>query len=135
MRWVAPEMEVWILLMKFIILKATTPDHASLHKVNPFVPNKAFLYTFKTSENIRKPSTYFACLYVFLYFTWMKCKYISIYIYKWSKVVWDTQSARISQKQDERNLNAIMTGRVHCFHDCIYIYTYIYIYITHTHTV
>ena len=63
-------------------------------------------------------------------------------------MIHDTQSAQISQKQDERNIYAIMktmcppdyhhngfvvivviTGRAHCFHDCIYIYIYIYIYV------
>ena len=37
-----------------------------------------------------------------------------IYVYKWSKVIHDTQSDQISQKQDGRN---------------IYIYIYIYIFI------
>ena len=87
-------------------------------------------------------------------------------------MIHDTQSAQISQKQDRRNIYAIMktmlcppgyhhngfvathalghmmygyhhvpkcmschkaivviTGRAHCFLDCIYIYIYIYIYI------
>ena len=71
-------------------------------------------------------------------------------------MIHDTQSAQILQKQNERNIYAIMkgisppcyllspqwlcgnsctsahrmmyimviTGRTHCFHDCIYIYIY-----------
>ena len=35
------------------------------------------------------------CIYIYIY---------NIYIYKWSKVIHDTQSAQISQKQDERNI-------------------------------
>ena len=31
-----------------------------------------------------------------------------LYIYKWSSVMHDTQSAQISQKQDERNICVIM---------------------------
>ena len=63
-----------------------------------------------------------------------------IFIDKRSQVIHDTQSTQISQKQDWRNIYAIMktmcppkcmtchkanvviTGRAHCFHDGIYIY-------------
>ena len=51
----------------------------------------------------------------------------------------DTQSAQISQKQDERNhvpkcmschkAIVAITGRAYCFHDNIYIYICIYVYI------
>ena len=34
--------------------------------------------------------------------------YIMYYIYKWSKVIHDRQSAQISQKQDGRNIYVIM---------------------------
>ena len=56
-------------------------------------------------------------------------------------MIHDTQSTQISQKQDERDepyimcpschrAIAVITGRAHCFHYCIYIiYVYIYIYI------
>ena len=68
-------------------------------------------------------------------------------------MIHDTQSAQITQKQDERNIYVyvilktmcppgyhvpkcmschkaivVITGRAHCFHDYIYIYIYIYIY-------
>ena len=41
-------------------------------------------------------------------------------------MIHDTQSAQISQKQDDHNIYVIMkstrpTGRAHCFHDNIYI--------------
>ena len=41
-------------------------------------------------------------MYIYIYI------YIHIYIYKWSQVIHDTQSAQISQKQDERNIYLIM---------------------------
>ena len=61
-------------------------------------------------------------------------------MYKWSSMIHDTQSAQISQKEDERNLYGIMktlcapgyhhNGIVatHGFGHmmCIYIYIYIY---------
>ena len=41
-------------------------------------------------------------IYIYIYI------YIYIFIYKWSKVIHNTQSAQISQKQDGRNIHAIM---------------------------
>ena len=51
----------------------------------------------------------YVCMYIYIKYIYI---YISIYIYiyinKWSYVIHNTQSAQISQKQDEWNLYAIM---------------------------
>ena len=72
-------MEVWILLMEFIILKAITPDHANLHKVNPFVPDKAFLYPLKTSEN--HLPILLVCMFFYILPELSANIYLSIYLY------------------------------------------------------
>ena len=71
-------------------------------------------------------------IYIYIYI------YIYICIYKWSQVIHETQSAQISQKQvhelpqshelpkcmSYHKAAVVITGRAHCFHDCIYIYIY-----------
>ena len=56
---------------------------------------------------------YLCNIYIYIYIYIYICMYmylcnIYIYIYKWSEVIHGTQSAQISQKQDERNIYVIM---------------------------
>ena len=75
---------------------------------------------------------YLLCTAMYLLFS------LCIYIYKWSRVIHDTQGAQISQKQDEHNIHhvpkcmrclkaiVVIITRAHYFRDCIYMFFYVF---------
>ena len=50
----------------------------------------------------------YVCMYIYIYIIYIYIIYIYVYIVIYILYIYITQSAEISQKQDERNLYAIM---------------------------